>query len=154
MTKKAAFNADEWATIVQGPLLAGARVITADGGGTLRESLALGKVYAQARQQQGHSELLDELVSAPPALDRDTLQGGGDIAAVTASRLAEALRILQEKASADEVEAYKAFVISLAQAAATAHREGGFLGVGAKQISEREQRALDEITATLDGAPA
>src|SRR5687768_115954 len=123
MTKKAAFNADEWSTIVQGPLLAGARVITADQGGTIRESLALGKVYAQARQQHGHSELLDELVSEPPAVDRSTMQGGGDIAAVAASRLAEALRILQDKASAEELAAYKAFVVSLAQAAATAHRE-------------------------------
>ena len=154
MTKKAAFNADEWSTIVQGPLLAGARVIAADRGGTIRESLALGKIYSQARQQHGHSELLDELVSAPPALDPNAVQGADDIATVTTSRLTEALQILQDKASPDEVDAYKNFVISLAQAAATAHREGGFLGIGAKQVSEREQRALDEITATLQRAPA
>ncbi len=66
MTKKADFNAEEWSKVVEGPLLAGIRVITADRGGTIRESLAMGQVYAHARQQQGASELLDELVATPP----------------------------------------------------------------------------------------
>ena len=69
MTKKADFNADEWAKVVEGPLLAGMQVITADRGGTIRESMAMGQVYAKARRQQGGSELLDELVATPPAMD-------------------------------------------------------------------------------------
>ena len=59
MTKKADFNAEEWATVVEGPLLAGLRVVTADQGGKIRESLAHGKVYTQARQRHGDDELLD-----------------------------------------------------------------------------------------------
>ena len=150
MTSKADFNADEWSTVVEAPLLAGARVITADRGGTIRESLALGKVYAHAREQQGHSELLDELVSAPPVLDRNRLQGGGDISAVASQGLRDALAILADKVSPDEIDAYKGFVRSLAEAAAQAHKEGGFLGMGGKQVSEEEQAALDEISAVLD----
>ena len=151
MTRKADFNADEWSTVVEGPLLAGARVITAGRGGTIRESLALGKVYAHAREQQGQSELLDELVSAPPVLDRNSLQGEGDISAIAAQRLREALAILADKASPEEVDAYKRFVRSLADAAAHAHKEGGFLGMGGKQVSDEEQSALDEISAVLGG---
>ena len=52
------------------------------------------------------------------------------------------------------MEAYKDFVISVAEAAARAHREGGFLGIGAKEIGEREQRALDEISSTLGSRPS
>ena len=151
MTRKADFNADEWSTVVEGPLLAGARVITAGRGGTIRESLALGKVYAHAREQQGQSELLDELVSAPPVLDRNSLQGEGDISAIAAQRLREALAILADKASPEEVDAYKRFVRSLADAAAHAHKEGGLLGMGGKQVSDEEQSALDEISAVLGG---
>ena len=151
MTRKADFNADEWSTVVEGPLLAGARVITAGRGGTIRESLALGKVYAHAREQQGQSELLDELVAAPPVLDGSRLQGGGDISAIASQRLRDALHILADKASPEEVDAYKRFVRSLADAAAHAHKEGGFLGMGGKQVSEEEQAALDEISAVLDG---
>lgn len=43
MTPRADFNAEEWSTVVDGPLCAGMRVISADRGGTLRESLAMGR---------------------------------------------------------------------------------------------------------------
>ena len=66
--------------------------------------------------------------------------------------MVEALRILDEKASAEEAEAYGRFVTAVAQAAANAHREGGFLGVGGKDVSEEEQRALDDLATTLNPA--
>lgn len=154
MTRKADFNAEEWTTVVEGPLWAGAHVIAAERGGTIRESLALAKVYARAREQQGDSELLDELVSAPPALDRDRLEGAGDVASAATNGLREAVAILREKGTPDELDAYGRFVLSLAEAAANAHREGGVLGVGGKRVSDAEQAALDEIAATLDAEPA
>ena len=149
MTGKADFNADEWSTVVEGPMLAGLRVITAGRGGTIRESVAMGQTYAKARQDQGNSELLDALVSSPPALDPQRAQGGGDIAQLSGERLRQAVELLESKATPDEVEAYKRFVLSLAQAAAEAHKEGGFLGVGGKQVSPEEQAAIDDISATL-----
>jgi hypothetical protein len=149
MTKKSDFNAEEWSTVVEGPLLAGLRVVTADRGGTLRESLAMGRVYTEARQRHGESELLDELVSSPPAMDPQRLRASGDVRAASAERLRDALGILGEKASPEDVEAYKRFVLSVAEAAARAHKEGGFVGIGGKDVSESEQAALDEIAATL-----
>ena len=149
MTTKADFNAEEWSTLVEGPMLAGLRVIKAGRGGTIRESLAMGQTYAKARQQQGQNELLDALVASPPALDRERAQAGGDIAQMSGDRLREAVEVLGQKASPDEVEAYKQFVLTVAQAVAEAHKEGGFLGVGGTQVSEEEQAALDDIKATL-----
>jgi len=149
MTKKADFNADEWSKVAEGPLLAGMRVITADRGGTIRESLAMGQVYAQARQQQGGSELLDELVASPPAMDPARMQSAGGVGQAGSEGLTEALRLLGEKASPDEVEAYKGFVRDVAGAVARAHKEGGFLGVGGKEVSPKEQEAIDEIEAEL-----
>ncbi|MBA3298851.1 MAG: hypothetical protein H0U24_02105 [Thermoleophilaceae bacterium] len=153
MTKKADFNADEWSTIAEGPLLAGMRVITAARGGTIRESLAMGQTYAKARQQQGESELLDDLVAAPPSVDPERVRAAGDIGRASSERLREALQLLEQKASPEEVEAYKRFVMSLAEAAAKAHKEGGFMGVGGKQVSDQEQAALDELAATLERTP-
>ena len=146
MTKKADFNADEWAKVVEGPLFAGMRVITADRGGTIRETMAMSKVYAHARQQQGGSELLDELVASPPALDPARAQAARDDAL---EGLREALRILGEKGTPEELDAFKGFVREVAQATARAHKEGGFLGVGGEEISTEEQSALDEIEALL-----
>jgi len=149
MTKKADFNAEEWSTVMEGPLLAGLRVITAHRGGTIRESLAMGQVYAQARQRHGESELLDELVSSPPALDQERVRAAGDVGKAVTERLGGALGILHQKASPAEVDAYRNFVMDVAEAAAKAHKEGGFIGIGGKQVSDSEQAALDEIEATL-----
>jgi len=153
MTKKADFNAEEWSTIVEAPLYAGMRVISADRGGTLRESLALGRVYQDARGKDGESELLDELVKSPPSIDPNEVRNaGGNIGALASERLRAAIGILEGKATAEEIDAYKRFVMTVAQAVAGAHKEGGFFGIGGKQISDAENQALDEISMAL-GAP-
>jgi hypothetical protein len=151
MTSKADFNAEEWTTVVEGPVLSGLRVVAAGRGGTIRESLALAKVYAAARQNQGDSEFLDALVASPPSVDAQQLKaGGGDVQSLSGERLREALRILGEKATPEEVEEYKRFVMEVAEAAAKAHKEGGFIGIGGKEVSAEEQAALDEIQGLLD----
>jgi hypothetical protein len=155
MSRRADFNAEEWATVVAGPLHAGMRVISADRGGTLRETLAMGRVYEEARAHHGESELLDELVKSPPSIDPDRLrEAGGDISALTTRQLREAIRILEAKATPAEVDAYKRFVMTVAQAVAGAHKEGGFLGIGGKQISDAENQALDEVSNALGPPPA
>src|SRR6185437_5791912 len=86
MTRKADFNAEEWSKVVDGPLYAGMLVISAERGGTLRETAAMSRVYQDARQRRGASELLDELISSPPSIDADRIrEAGGDVAAVTGS---------------------------------------------------------------------
>jgi hypothetical protein len=155
MTRKADFNAEDWSTVVDGPLYAGMRVISADRGGTLRESLAMGRVYQEAREHHEQSELLDELIKSPPSIDADRVRtAGGNIAVVAEQQLRAAIGILEAKATASEVDAYKRFVMTVAQAVAGAHKEGGFLGIGGKQISDAENQALDEISTALGAPPA
>jgi hypothetical protein len=153
MTRKADFNAEEWTKVVEGPLLAGLRVVAAERGGTIRESIALGKAYAQAREQHGENELLDEIVAQPPAVDRNRINRGDDIAAVADAGLREAAAILAEKATPEELEAYRRFTLTVAEAVANAHKEGGFLGIGGKPVSASEQEALDAVAAILEGGP-
>jgi hypothetical protein len=155
MTRKADFNAEEWSTVVDGPLYAGMRVISADRGGTLRESLAMSRAYQDARQNHGESELLDELVKSPPSIDPERVRAaGGDIATVVAQQLRAAMGILEAKATTAEVDDYKRFVMTVAQAVASAHKEGGFLGIGGRQISDAENEALDGISVALGTPPA
>jgi len=155
MTRKADFNADEWSTVVDGPLYAGMRVISADRGGTVRESLAMGRAYQAAREHHGESELLDELVKSPPSIDPDRVrEAGGNISALASEQLRDAIGILEAKSTPSEVDAYKRFVMTVAEAVASAHKEGGFLGIGGKQISDAENQALDEISTALGTPPA
>ena len=58
--------------------------------------------------------------------------------------------LLDEKAAPEDVQAYKEFVLSVGRAAAEAHKEGGFIGIGGKPVSDEEQAALDEIRGVLD----
>jgi hypothetical protein len=145
MTSKAGFNAEEWSIVEEAPLLAAARVVTAERGGTLRESFAIREVYAAARELGGESALLDELVASTPAIKLEETRG--------TERLTEALGVLEKKATPEDVDAYKGFVLAMVQTAAEAHREGGFVGIGGEEVSEREQAALDEIAALLDLNP-
>jgi hypothetical protein len=45
----------------------------------------------------------------------------------------------------DQVAAYKAFLNTLASNIANAAKEGGFLGIGAKQVTSEEAAALETI---------
>ena len=69
MTGKADFTQQEWELVLEGPPSAGMIVVTAQRGGTIRETLAIARAYVEARKQHGESELLDEIVAAKPELD-------------------------------------------------------------------------------------
>jgi hypothetical protein len=43
--------------------------------------------------------------------------------------------------------------MTVAQAVAEAHKEGGFLGIGGKRVSAAEDQALDEISLALGSPP-
>jgi hypothetical protein len=75
MTEKAQFDADEWERISRAPAIAAMYVITAEKGGTLRESMAVGKVYAEAREQSTGSALVDEIVASVNSVSPNEFAG-------------------------------------------------------------------------------
>jgi hypothetical protein len=150
MTDKAEFNAEEWSKLVEAPALVALRVIAADRGGTLRESLSLGRAYAEARQS-GDSGLLEEIVSSAPQVDPSGLKDPGALEQRVQGSLREVLQLLEQKATPEEVEAYRQFVLKVGETVARAHKEGGLLGIGGKEVSESEQAVLDELASTLGG---
>jgi hypothetical protein len=149
MTKKAEFNADEWSLVLEGPPTAGMIVITAQKGGTIRESISMAKTYTEAREQYAGTEVLDELLAARPELDPNRYRSPEELHDQGTQRIREAVALLEQKATPDEVDAYKRFVLDVAERAAKAHKEGGFLGVGGEEVSENERAALDELATTL-----
>lgn len=149
MTTKAAFNAEEWQRLVSAPALAGLYVASAGRGGTVRESLSMARAYTSARSEHT-SELVQELVTSPPALDPKAMpRTPDDVRDLALRALEDARGLLEGKASAEEAEDYRAFVLEVAGEVARAHKEGGFLGVGGQEVSEDEQAALDAIGRAL-----
>jgi hypothetical protein len=144
MTAKTDFDQDEWATISQGPVTAGMIVLTASGGGSFRETFALSRAYTDARKDHGESELLDEIVSAKPQFDRHRFHGQQELRDGGLQLLSDARGLLQQKATPQELDDYRNFVLNLAQKVAEAHKEDG------QQVSPGEQAAMNEIKARLE----
>jgi hypothetical protein len=144
MTTKTEFNADEWERVARAPALAGLMVMLADRGGTIRESVALGRAYAEARRDGG-GELLEQLVSAAPQLDPQSVGSPEQLP----EQIREAVGIVEQKATPEEADEYRRFVLRLADVVAHAHREGGVLGIGGKEVSQEEQAVLDQLASTL-----
>jgi hypothetical protein len=146
MTGKADFTQEEWELVLEGPPSAGMIVITAQRGGTFRESFAMAKAYVEARQQHGGSELVDEIVAAKPERDHTRYHSVEELKQHGLQHLRDAVSALERKATAEEVEDYKRFILALAEKVANAHREHGV------SVSDAERAAIEEISATL-GAP-
>jgi hypothetical protein len=145
MTGKADFTPEEWETVLQGPPTAGMIVVTPQRGGTFRETLSIAKAYVEARQHHGESELLDQIVSARPELDHTRYQSAEELKEHGLQHLRDAVGLLERKATPEQLDAYKSFVLSLADKVANAHREDG----SAEAVSEAEQAAIGEIAAAL-----
>ena len=152
MTTKTEFNAEEWERAATAPALAGVLVMMADRGGTIRESIALGKAYSEARRDGG-SELLEQFAATAPRVDPASLGPADQLRQQLPERIREAVRIVEEKATPEEAEEYRRFILRVADVVAHAHKEGGVLGIGGKEVSEQEQAALDELARALE-APA
>jgi hypothetical protein len=146
MTTKADFTPEEWELVLEGPPSAGMIVITAQRGGMLRETVSMAKAYVEARQQHGQSELLDEIVAVKPKMDHTRYHSPEELREHSLGHLHDAVALLKGKATPQELDEYKRFIITLAERVAHAHREHG-QSEGA--VSASEQAATAAITEAL-----
>ncbi len=145
MTTKQVFTDTEWEQILEGPPSAGMLVITAQHGGMWKETVSMAKAYAEARSEHGNSELLDEIVAAKPKVDHGRYHSPEELRERSLAHLHDAVTVLEDKATAQELADYRRFVVSLAKRVAGAHDEHGDHG----SISDAEQAAIDAIAQAL-----
>jgi hypothetical protein len=148
VTGKADFSEQEWKQVLEGPTSAGLVVIASDRGGSIRESFSMAKSYAEARQQHGESELLDEIVAAKPEMDRTRAGSPEELKQNALQNITEAVEILRGKATEEEVAEYRKFVVGLAERVAEARKEG-FLGLSGDRVSDAERAAIAEVESAL-----
>ena len=146
MTTKAAFSPEEWKVVREGPPTAGLIVITAAHGGMFRETVAMSKAYGEARAEHGDSELLDEIVAAKPEMDHTRYHSAEELRDNGLSHLRDAVALVGSKATSQELDDYRRFVLALASKVAAAHKEGG------QSVSPAEAEAIEQITAALGAA--
>ena len=163
MTTKAAFSEDEWARLKRGPFVAGLAISLADPGGpieAIKETAAALKTVTGAAGSGAPGGLVGELaeeVTAEARERKNPLAGFRPKGALAGQEILDELRavngIVSEKATAEEADAYRGWLLAAAREAADAAKEGGFLGFHAQRVSEGEQRMLDQLESVLS-APA
>ncbi len=153
MTSKSDFPDDEWARVIRAPLVAGMAIMLADPGGPIEATKETMASIKTATNPPTREQLVTEValdVQAEVQAKRNPLKGfkptgsssPGDqvLAELTAVQ-----KIVAARATDEEAAAFGRWLVAAAQASADAAKEGGFMGVGAQQVSEREQAMLERV---------
>jgi hypothetical protein len=158
MTTKADFSEDEWATLVRSPMVAGAAITIADPGGPIevvKETSAVLKFVTSSASEQ-RDDLVGELAREVRGLAEQRKNPIGDFKPRGAlagkeivDEIARANEIVSAKASPEETEAFRAWIIECAQRAADAAKEGGFMGFHAERVSQGEKDMLAQLRSAL-----
>jgi hypothetical protein len=164
MTTKTDFTEEEWARLVRSPFVAGMAISLADPGGpieALKESMATAKPILETAKSGGENELIDAVakdVAAKAQQRENPMKDFRPKGAMAGEEILEELRaantVVTEKGSPEEAEAFREWLLGAAQRAADAAKEGGFMGFGAEQVSEGEQRMLDKLREVLSAPSA
>jgi hypothetical protein len=148
VTGKSDFTEEEWKTVLEAPPSAGLIVIASDRGGSIRESFSMAKSYTEARKEHGDSQLLDEIVSAKPEMDHTRYHSPEELKEASLKHLTDAVELLRAKATPEELDEYKKFIVGLANRVAEARKEG-FMGLSGDRVSDDETKAIAEVEAAL-----
>ena len=158
MTTKADFTEDEWATLVRSPMVAGLAITFADPGGPIevvKETSAVIK-FATGSSSEQRDDLVGELAREVRGLAEQRKNPLGDFKPRGAlagkeivDEISRANGIVSAKASPDEAEAFRAWIIECAQRAADAAKEGGFMGFHAERVSQGEKDMLAQLRSAL-----
>src|SRR4051812_43313481 len=148
MTTKVDFTDEEWARLKRAPFVAGMAISLADPGGPIeavKETAATLKTVRGA-EGGGRGELPGAIASevvAEAAQRKNPLGGfkpssGANAGVEILAELGEVNRIISEKASPEDADAVRQWLLEAAQEAANAAKEGGFMGFHAERVSEGE----------------
>lgn len=157
MTSKAEYTDEEWVRLQRAPFVAGMAISIADPGGPIemaKETMATMKATSTPPSQdelliavsQGIMSMINQKQN--PLADFKP-ESSALMGKMVLDELAAVNDILSAKATPAEAEAFGRWLLDVARAAADAAKEGGFMGFGAVQVSQGEQRMIDQLRSTL-----
>ena len=155
MSTQADYTTEEWNLVASGPVLAGMTIVVADPAffGAMKESAAIAKAIV-ASGQSSDVELIQAISAASqggkkyhtPDIPKD--QGAEGAIGVLVKECQKVVQLVREK-SADEADVYAQWLVDIARITAESSKEGGFLGIGATRVSERETAAIQRLAEAL-----
>lgn len=161
------FTEDQWFVISSAPSLVGSAMAVAGRSGvmgTMREIMTSGQTLAAGGEKYPNNPLIQAIVpdrntdrdqaKAQLMASRDKLmeqlkeqgiQSPEDMADFAIQSLENALSMIGDVASYQDVAEYKEWVMETGQAVAEAAKEGGFFGMGGQQVSDAESAFLSRV---------
>jgi transcription antitermination factor NusG len=153
MTSRQDFTDEEWTRIRRAPLVAGFAISIADPGGPIELTKETMASLRSATLPPSREELLAAVALDVQAMAQQKQNPLGNFKPTNGQLVLDELRAVNEivtaKATPQEVEAFRGWLVATAQAAADAAKEGGFMGFGAEQVSAGEQQMLAQVRAAL-----
>jgi hypothetical protein len=157
MTSKAVYSDEEWTRLRRAPFVAGLAISMADPGGPIEMAKETMATLRAATTPPSQEELLvaisQDIASMMNQKQNPLKDFKPDSAALAGKMVLDELKAADEiataKATPEEADAYRRWLLTVAQAAADAAKEGGFMGFGAELVSQGEQRMLGELRVTL-----
>lgn len=148
---RARYSDKEWSTIRLAPMAAAGLVMAAS---PSKGSGAATELAAALASIQATKVLSDPVALLSVAFDAPLSEAerGAFAAGVTRDKMIGALKSAAELIGSKDSVAlagYRTLIMNVATATAEATKEGGFLGIGGKQVSDAEKAALAEIKATV-----
>lgn len=163
MSGKTDYPSEEWARILAAPYLAGMLIVVSDPNlGFFGEIGALSQAI-MSTVSGSQNEFLKAVASEAVAREnQDAIkpklealkQEKDPLALISAlqDEIVQAADVVSAK-SAEDGAAYRKWIVFLAERTAEGSKEGGFLGINAVRVSEKELQALDQLRAALGVAP-
>ena len=155
MTSRDDFTDEEWTRLGRAPLLAGLAITLSDPGGPIeavKESGAAFKTVLEAAREESFGQFVQSLaddVAAKAKRRENPLAGFAPDRRRASEDILDELRsiyaLLVDKAAPEDVDDFREWIRTAAQRAALAAKEGGFLGIGATRVSEREEQMLETL---------
>ncbi|HEX8492099.1 MAG TPA: hypothetical protein VF658_04600 [Pyrinomonadaceae bacterium] len=152
------FTPEEWKSLLKAPMLVSYAIAGAAPSGEegfIQEMSAVADAIIEGGEQAAKASLLEAVVADIVANAGDEMRGPtekisvGEIKNRALVNCQSVALLLQTKASPEEADAYKRWLIAVAQKVAAAAKEGGIFGFGGKQVSESETATINEIAAAL-----
>jgi hypothetical protein len=158
VTTKSDFTEDQWATLVRSPIVAGMAITIADPGGPIevvKETSAVLK-FATGSSSEQRDDLVEEVARDLRGLAEQRKNPVGDFkprgtlaGKQILDELSRANEIISAKATPEEADAFRAWIMECAQRAADAAKEGGFMGFHAERVSQGEKDMLAQLGSAL-----
>jgi hypothetical protein len=160
MTNKTNFTSEEWKTLLEGVMMSGLAVSAAEPSGllgTLKETFA--ESHAIIEASNGPNELIRALAaefetSEGRTFAREGLKerlSGVEAAGIKDKSIATLKQVgtLLETKAPEDAAPVKEWLYHISERVAEADAEGGFLGFGGVQVTDKEKATLSEISNAL-----